>query len=307
MPLAHVRAIVTSTHPVPAYEGFQLPDEYMEKIADAIQSGAMPMHFGHDITRPVIPQNVAAGVEPTDDGFRAVWVEFDVDADLWAQFQSEVDAAGAPGGMSISVTSPIRKPRRQAVFHLAADSGYFDDETIVTAARKLRLYGGVQPERLYQFSASSSAKVIIEFTATMLGGIGLNILAAALWDAAKHFVRPRQTIVFNLIRRNNGDTLKIHIASDSGDVMQAAFNRLPQILSTMQTGTALYDDESNSFRQIVASNPPLLPGHERAVSLVDSELQVESPGLAQPPSIDRQDDVHPPVQDGHDQLWRAPE
>jgi hypothetical protein len=65
------------------------------------------MHFQHDISRPVEISNVVTGTERLEDGYLAAWSEFDVDEEVWDQFEREVEATGAPGGMSVSMTGPL--------------------------------------------------------------------------------------------------------------------------------------------------------------------------------------------------------
>ena len=82
MSITRVRARLATTHPISAYGGVQLPRQVLDQVASAVASGAMPMHFGHDISRPVAVAEVQTGIEQLDDGHFAVWAEFDVDADV---------------------------------------------------------------------------------------------------------------------------------------------------------------------------------------------------------------------------------
>jgi hypothetical protein len=100
-----------------------------------------------------------------DDGPFAVWAEFDVDADVWAAHESEVVAAGAPGGMSISFTGPLagRSLASDSPLVVAADGHHFDDDEIDNAVAILgRLGVDAGGEVLYQFSFEPIAKIIID-------------------------------------------------------------------------------------------------------------------------------------------------
>jgi hypothetical protein len=218
----------------------------------------MPMHISHDITRPLSPTNVQAGVERLDDGHLAAWIEFDTDANAWAMYEAERDAAGALGGFSFSVTRPIDEivDDDQSQVVVAADAGYFEDSTITAASEVLSIVGVSRAERLYQFAAGPDAKVIVEFIMSGLAGIALNMIASALYDAAKLFLKPGRPTVFNIIakqRRNGRRVLKLHLATDNPEVAQCAMSQAAEMLGAAANGTFAYDDEANTFRQIDSS------------------------------------------------------
>jgi hypothetical protein len=61
-----------------AYGGIQLHEDAVRQLARERSEGRVPMRFNHDLTRPLSAITVAAGVEQTEDGHLAAWVEFDV-------------------------------------------------------------------------------------------------------------------------------------------------------------------------------------------------------------------------------------
>lgn len=243
MAFTRVHTRVVTTHRIPAYGGIQFDAAMLPEIAAAIASGSMPMHFGHDISRPLTIANIEAGVEQLDDGYEAVWAEFDVDSELWAAFESEVEAAGAPGGMSISVTAPL--PGRSLTNTpgvVAADGHHFRDDEIDAAAAIFRQRGmQVDPEVLYQFSFEPIAKVIIDVVYPIVMALGPDIAASAIYDAAKSFFRrERRGIVFNVIFRESPRgtrKLKVHIEVSTEAELASALDRLPNILSAGASGT----------------------------------------------------------------------
>jgi hypothetical protein len=102
-----VEAVVTTSQPVSAYGGIQLDESVLQDIADAIRSGSLPMLIGHDIRRPLNPTILDAQVRQRPDGYKEVWIRFSVDANVWAEFEEELAASGAPGGFSFAFSEPI--------------------------------------------------------------------------------------------------------------------------------------------------------------------------------------------------------
>lgn len=244
MHVTRVRARLATTHPIPAYGGIQLPREILEEVAEAVASGSMPMHFGHDISRPAAVSVVASGVEQLDDGHLAVWAEFDIDAGVWAAYEDEVAAAGAPGGMSISFSGPMagRSLAGDAPLVVAADRHHFSDEEIDEAVTLLgRLGVEARGEVLYQLSFEPVAKIIIDVVLPMVMSLGPDLVAAAIYDAARSFIRPgRGRLVFNVLfkeTRRGTRTVKVHIEASSEPELASALDRLPDILRVGAPGT----------------------------------------------------------------------
>jgi hypothetical protein len=244
MTFARVRARLATTHPISAYGGIQLPKPVLDQVAQAVASGTMPMHFAHDISRPLMVSHVEAGIEQLPDGHFAVWAEFDIDADVWAAHEAEVAAAGAPGGMSIAFTGPLegRSLANYAPLVIAADGHHFDEEEIDNAVTILgRLGVEAGGEVLYQFSFDPIAKIVIDVVWPAVMSLGPNLVASAIYDAARTFFRPgRCGLVFNVSfkqTRRGARKVKIHIEASSEDELSAALDRLPRILHAGTEGT----------------------------------------------------------------------
>ncbi len=246
MTTVRVRSRLATSHPIPAYGGIQLGEEILADVARAMSDGTIPMHFGHDITRPVRTSGVVAGTERLDDGFLAVWAEFDVDSSEWDIVQDEFKAAGVPGGMSISISAPMAGdhlyPNASAT--VAADAHHFGDEAIREAAAALSDAGlDSGGERLYQFSGIPEAKVVFDLVLPMIEALGISLTASVIYDAAKHFLLRRRTAgrtIFNVIFRETPRgtrKLQIHIETDSENELHSALERLPAALEAGLTGT----------------------------------------------------------------------
>ncbi len=244
MTVTRVRHRLATTHAIPAYGGMQLPRELLDRIAEAVASGDIPMLFEHDESRPVPVSIVDTGIEQLSDGHYAVWAEFDVDADVWAGYTAEVSAAGAPGGMSISFTSPIagRSPLGDSPLVIAADGHHFDDNDIDAAVEILNQLGvAARGEVLYQFSFEPVAKVIIDVVWPAVMSLGPELVASAIYDAARSFFRSsRRGLVFDVSfreTRRGRRRLKVHIEASSEDELSAALDRLPAVLKAGSEGT----------------------------------------------------------------------
>lgn len=244
VPTERKRVRLATTHELPAYGGIALPRQAIDDLADAVGSGAMPMHFEHDISRPVTVANVEAGVEQLEDGECAAWAEFDVDADVWLEYEKARVAAGAPGGMSISFTGPLtgRSMPTTAALVVAADAHHFDEGEIEEAVAILaRLDVEAGGEFLYQFSFEPLVKVLFDIVWPTVAVLGPNIVASAIYDAARSFFRPgRKGLVFNVtFKESHRGTrkLKIHIEAADHIELAAAMDRLPEVLRAGTEGT----------------------------------------------------------------------
>jgi len=257
-----IRARITTTHPVAAYGGVQLSEDVVRSIANAIASGEMPMLFNHDLSRPMHTSNVAAGVEPTEDGYLAAWAEFDVDQSAWEAYEAERDALGAPGGMSFAAASPIpgHDDIEEPEVLIAADAAHFSDDEILAGERKLSALGRSLGSRYYQFSVIPDAKVVLDFTLGALDGVSINLLAATLYDTAKSFLKPRRATIFNLVAKQGSRgrrSLKLHLAADDPEALRVAMERAAEVLKSGAQGTFVYDPEGSKFKPLEA---PMQPG-----------------------------------------------
>ena len=239
-----VRVRLVTSHPIGAYGGIQLDEAVVAEVADAVASGSIPMHFQHDISRPVHVSSVIAGTERLEDGYLAAWSEFDVEKEVWEVFQEEMQAAGAPGGMSISMTAPLEGAQlaSDSSSVVAADAHHFSDEEILEAtARLTAIDPSARGERLYQFSYIPEAKVVFDLLLPFVLAVGPSIAASVIYDAAKSFLgRSRDRVVFNLVfreTRRGTRKLQIHLEASTEEQLRTALEGLPRVLETGAAGT----------------------------------------------------------------------
>jgi hypothetical protein len=252
MALKRIHAVITTSHPIAAYGGVQFDESVIEAIAEAVASGEMPMHFSHGVTRPIEVTNVRSGTERLADGHLAAWAEFDVETDEWDANEAARDAVGAARGMTVSVYRAIgdREELVDPPVFVGADASYFSDVDIAEAARMLGPIGPANIAHLYQFAFVPDPKVVIEFNAGATESLSLNVLAAALYDAAKTFMRPGRDTIFSMMVRKSPrghHTLKLHIATSDTDALRVATGHAADLLQKSTEGTFAYNPSSEAF------------------------------------------------------------
>jgi hypothetical protein len=248
---------VATTHPISAYGGLQLAESAVRQIADEMAAGKIPMQHNHDLSRPSSAVIIATGVEPTEDGHLAAWVEFDIDEDEWELYEQEKREAGAPGGMSFSTLEPFAS-RGEAPYEveIAADAAYFDDAMIVSAAEEA-LPGElrVQLARYYQFSWIPEPKVVVDLAAQVLMSIPGDVLSAYLYDLAVRFkaklAGKPEKLVFELRVRRTPifRSTKIKLVADDTDELRQAMQAIPEILRA-EGQTAYWDSSEKCWVQL---------------------------------------------------------
>jgi hypothetical protein len=255
--MLRIRSRVATTHPIAAYDGFRLGDDQVHQIAQALEAETVPMQYNHDLARPSSAVVVAAGVEPTDDGYLAAWVEFDVDEDEWQRFKQECLAMGAPGGMSFSIVGTFAN-RGEPPYDLkiAADASYFDDDLLTAAAREaLPDAVTVELARLYQFAWIPEPRVVIDIAEQILMSIPGNVFSSYLYDLASRF-RARllghsSQPVFELrVRRTPAcRSTKIKLVVKDDDELRRVMQEVPEILR-VEAQAAYWDSTAVRWRQI---------------------------------------------------------
>jgi hypothetical protein len=252
-----LRARVATTHPLPAYGGIRLAESAIRQLADQLATGGVPMTYQHDPVRPVNCMNVAAGIEKTEDGEFAAWIEFDVDEDEWQLYDQERQKAGAPGGWSFTTVDNFAS-RGQSPYdiEIAADASYFDDDFLLAVAGEI-LPGEltVTLGRLYQFSWVPDPKILIGIAQTTLMSIPANLLSSYLYDFARKFKAklagdsrmPTFEIRVRRQRRSKTTTIKITATDDYG--LRQAMESVPEILR-QEGKTAYWDDTNHRWEQI---------------------------------------------------------
>ncbi len=258
------RARLATTHPVDVYGGLRLSRSVMEDLAAAVKAGDLPMHLDHDIRRPLAAEVVDTGVEELPDGEFAAWAEYLIDEKAWEDWQSELKAAGAPGGMSFTFLIPISRSVQPAgaEAQVAGDAAHYSDDELTEAAATLeRAFSRpTDADQLYQFNAVSVAMVVIELTSDLLASVGPNVLASALWDACKVLwrpgVAPHERSRFTVTARESRHgrrRLKLVIDVPDESALEIALQRAPAVLQSAAQGTFDFKQSSGHFAFVEGS------------------------------------------------------
>lgn len=155
----------------------QLPVETLRQLAEQMNQEQRHMTAQHDPSRPLRIRNQRADVEQAKDGKWLLKMRAEVYREDWDQWQALVAAAGAPGGMSIGVTQPIRVEDNTPGLVITGDAADFPDDDLLDLAADAPDEVPVNVARLYQFAADPEAvRLIIEFTASVVAGVSTNLL-----------------------------------------------------------------------------------------------------------------------------------
>ncbi len=189
--------VLTTTHPVAAYGGLQLSREVLVDLAQSLRDGSLPMMLDHDRRRPLRSVVLDSGVRARADGHEEAWAEILVDAAQWTAFEQQLEEAGAPGGMSFSMSTPLldSNDRSSAAISISADAHHFTKESIVQVATELSERGEltVEPCHYFQFGADPLPKVIFEYAVALWAAMPPELLGAYLYDSMRRLIRVRKT------------------------------------------------------------------------------------------------------------------
>lgn len=181
-----LEGIMATTHKIEKYGGFQLDEDALQRMAEALNSGRVPLLGQHDWGKPVRTQQMSARIIRRPDGESELRISVLVHAEDW-------DSAGEIGGMSFSVFEPIGRadgPHKDAdPLRLGGDAAWFDDETISAACVVMSALAPVEGSRLYQFSAVHDLKVVLDLGYDLVQALGPSLAASAIYDGVKLMLR----------------------------------------------------------------------------------------------------------------------
>lgn len=239
-------AIVATSHRVEKYGGVLFADEALQQIVDALNSGKLPMTGHHDSTKPVRTKDLEARLAVLDDGERAVRVTGLVDEYDW-------NSLGPVRGMSFTTMETIGRatgphPELEPLA-LSADPSWFDDEAIATASSIMSQVAPVEGNRLLQFTAIETVRIIIDVGYNTLMLLGPNLASSAIWDGLKYLLLHKKT------RKGlDSPASKIEISTDldAGKIVGVIDTDNPDIL---EQALAAYSKAVESAAQTRTGSP----------------------------------------------------
>lgn len=255
MTMQRVEVIVTTTHHVDAYGGLRLTTDALRGIAQAIQSGTMPLLFNHDAQTPAKAENVAAGVRARIDGEHEVWAEFDIDSNQWARFQAHLDNIGAPGGMSIGFTQPVGDypGGPDAIeglrIQVDADAHHFPSDEVVVEAERLARFGPVRVGEIFQLAADPPALVALAFFIDVGAQVSWGVLGNYVYDLLRR-IRKGKPSTIHLEAIEGERSVKAIIPIDANEQVAMRAVEAFENVATSVSGTYVYDAELDAYKRI---------------------------------------------------------
>lgn len=243
--------IVATSGPFPAYgTRIQLGDAVLESLAEGLRTGRLGSLWHHDIRQPADFRILDAGLRVRPDGEREVWALVEVDSDQWSAYQANLDAAGAPGGVSFSGSEPLAElpalsGTDEVYTHISADMGHWSDQEILEAAEELRRLGVVSAGRRFEFAHDPRAVVDLLFALKEIGlPIFLGVASNVLYEPLKRFLRHDKPTIFHFEVRDKDQWVRAYLETDDEAVLERAidtFERL--VLGT----TSTWDDDEGGW------------------------------------------------------------
>lgn len=219
------RARFATTERIPAYGGFQFDVDQLEQIAEHYRTNGTNFTYNHDPSTRYDMVIIDAGVEDLENGERAGWIEFLIPDHQWADIQSKFDAAGAPGGISITIREPLATLGvGDQEISISGDAVAWSRDSLISLGESMASAATVNVSHIYQFAFDPNALAAIQ----ALSSIPLNLLSSYLFSIFD--LTPKRP-VFLQVKLLRGDRpLQLVMKASSKDLIKEAMNRLPEWL-----------------------------------------------------------------------------
>lgn len=252
---------------IEAYGGIEFPREVLERAANSVRLGDIPLHVEHDLSRPIRTRNPDAFVKARDDGIFELHTTFEIHGDDLHLLESR-------SAMSVMLTVPVPRAARYVEpvdpeMRIGADHAWFSDEVLIEAETSLSA-AGVAPariltERAYQFSFTPDPQIYLTI------GFGLFVIlgSSGIWTAVSKLLHGRETprggdpespTVINITVVDGSNSIRGIIQADGERVARRAVNELGTL------GDRLY---AQSNRSEPPAPSPLSNGQSSSVQWDD--------------------------------------
>lgn len=180
-----------TSSPIEAYGGFSIPRAALRNFARVLNTGGVPFHVDHDVSKPLKMRSFEAFVMTREDG---------VDELRFSAELHEDDLPWLDSRPEVSATLMVPLPRDQsradpdmAPIQFGADHAWFADEALVDAEDELMSRGvdrdQISVRRAYQFSLVPDPQIYLEITYAFF----ISLSAGVLWDGIKKVYGQRRT------------------------------------------------------------------------------------------------------------------
>ncbi|MFY0406407.1 hypothetical protein [Solicola sp. PLA-1-18] len=186
-----MESILGSDQHIPAYGGFQMPVEALERAASSLNAGTVPMLASHDQTKPLRTRRHDARVEKREDGVTVLRLRYQIHPE-------DVHLVAGMGAMSMALQAPLEsraasfEPPSPLVGFLAGDHAWFTDEVLEAAETQLRSQASIEARRVYQFELVPDPQIYLELAWNVFSILASGVAGNALYDALKTLFRRRK-------------------------------------------------------------------------------------------------------------------
>jgi hypothetical protein len=179
---------VTTTDPIPKYNGRSLSPEVMYLFADAIRANIFPMGIEHDGQHRLHPQILSVEVRETETGSLGVWVESRLEEKEWEMREGKFGFSVTFDEVLLSPHISNTKPR--LVITVSALS--FEMEALRLAVQDLEPYFAVEMRQRYELSDITLVQVLIEIGVGAVSGTLAAGATSAIKAVSEKFIKNRE-------------------------------------------------------------------------------------------------------------------
>ena len=217
-----VEMIVASTAAFDSrYGPWQFEREQLERLAEQVNVAQAGMILNHDPSEKLPTRDERAEVRIREDGvaeLRVTCLVRGADYDAWTR---QVRERGAPGGMSVAITSVLAQPEGLAGLSLIGDAADFPEHVLVDLTRQAP--GPTTVMHLYQFAADPEAvRMVLGFAMSVISSVPSNLIANWITKAIDTLRREaskqhRPAALDGDVTKPGGDTVRVRYKPDSDD------------------------------------------------------------------------------------------
>lgn len=216
---------MATSHPVAKYGGVRMAPQALQQMADALNSGQIPMLVEHDPRRRLRTRNLSAAVVDLPDGERGVRFTALVHPDDVALMQGIRGMSFSTSDLIGSVEGP--NPER-GTMELRADAAAFSDPVIARACEQMCAAGHTYGYRLMQFAGPDEARIVLDIAYSIVVVLGPGLATSAVYDGLRYLFRNRSKgsgddpVHLELATSVRGGEVKAVIQTSDPDVARAA-------------------------------------------------------------------------------------
>lgn len=240
-----------TSEPIEAYGGIRIPTEMLETLAQQVNTGEIPWHLDHNLSKPVRIRAFKAFVEGRDDGIHALKFHAEI-------HEGDVHWIETRPGMSATIRTPLPghvQHNDDAAISISADHAWFADDALVEAEDQLVVQGVgrelIQVERTYQFGFVPDPQIFVDVVYPFLLSIG----SSAVWDGIKKIWSRRRTpaggdsakpSVVNVSVTDGTRSLRAVVTTSDEAVAKRAIDSLDSAVAAFFEGSTPSDPEAKS-------------------------------------------------------------